>query len=84
MRGKSAGLRIKHVQSKIREADVFIFPPTVTLFRPGPWPPRRCPWTRPKVRKRTESGRDEVYEGTFNEWMNLLSSRTRHEGSTLT
>ncbi|EJF56555.1 hypothetical protein DICSQDRAFT_157859 [Dichomitus squalens LYAD-421 SS1] len=84
MEGKSARLRIKQVRSKIRKADVFIFPPTVTPFRPGPWSSRRCPQTRPRVRKRTKGGRDEVYEGTLNEWMNLLSSRTRYRGSTLT
>ncbi|KAI1789462.1 hypothetical protein LXA43DRAFT_1021183 [Ganoderma leucocontextum] len=64
-------------RARSEKADVFIFPPAVTPSPPDRQSPRRWPPTQPPVRKRTEGGRGEVCGGTFNEWMNLLSSRTQ-------
>ncbi|KAI0360326.1 hypothetical protein OH77DRAFT_1393052 [Trametes cingulata] len=68
----------------IRKASIFIFPPAVT-------PP--CPAhihqdgeceRDVQPAERAERGKSGMYEGTFNEWMNLVSSWTGRGGSSLT
>ncbi|RDX41678.1 hypothetical protein OH76DRAFT_1364170, partial [Lentinus brumalis] len=61
---------------KSDKAGVFMFPPTVTPSHPA------CGHQDDDRRhdlhsaERSTDGDDEVYEGTFNEWMNLVSSWT--------
>ncbi|KAI0336594.1 hypothetical protein GY45DRAFT_1237847, partial [Cubamyces sp. BRFM 1775] len=61
---------------KIREASIFIFPPAVTSSRSAyVHQYDECKHNTLPV-ERSACERDEMYEGTFNEWMNLISSCT--------